>query len=367
MKKVLYLTVADSVHDRRFTQTLVECGYEVNLLRVMEGNWPVPAGVKLLAPLGFDYPLPKDAVPEFTHRLGKVLDETKPDLVQAGPLYDLSYLAALSGAKPLLAQSWGFDLMAESFASAENLARTNFALSRSRALIVDARCSALKAQSLGFEPEKIYTFPWGIDLKQFDRAAWQKEAQEIRRQLGWEASRIIFCLRSWEPKYGVTDLCRAFIKAAEVAPELNLLLAGGGSEADLISGIFRNTGLEKRVKILGRLPNAELPKYFAAADIYVSPSHVDGSSVSLMEALASALPALVTDIPANLEWVQPGKNGWVYEDGNLEALTKTLVIASRASLGLLAGAARKTAEQKADWQKNKLVLMKAWQDCLVKG
>jgi glycosyltransferase involved in cell wall biosynthesis len=165
----------------------------------------------------------------------------------------------------------------------------------------------------------------------------------------------------------VVDLCQAFVKAATVNPRLRLLLAGSGSQAQEIQSVFRNAGLEDKVKMLGKLPNAELPRYFSAADIYVSPSHVDGSSVSLMEALAMALPALVTDIPANLEWVQEGINGWVYQDGNIENLTEKTLAASQAHLEPLGQAARLTAEAKADWQRNKQVLMKAWQDLLTKG
>lgn len=367
MKKILYLTIADSVHDQRFMQTLAESGYDAYALRVRSGDWPTPAGVQAISPLGFDFPLGKDAIPDFTRKLSEILQNLKPDLVQAGPLHDLAYLAALAGAKPLLAQSWGFDLMAESFANTENLARTKFALAQAQGLIVDAHCSAEKAVGLGFPAEKIYNFPWGIDLGDFNNAAWLAEASRIRQELGWENAKVLFCPRSWEAKYGVTDLCKAFVKATAAIPSLRLLLAGTGSQVKEVEKIFKNAQLENRVKVLGMLPNSELPRYFAAADIYVSPSHVDGSSVSLMEALASSLPALVTDIPANLEWVRDEVNGWVYQDGNIDDLTKSILMAAEAQLEPMGQAARQTAQEKADWQRNKQVLLKAWQDLIAKG
>lgn len=366
MKKILYLTIADSVHDQRFMQTLAESGYDAYALRVRSGDWPTPAGVQAINPLGFNFPLENDEIPVFTQKLSKILKALKPDLVQAGPLHDLAYLAKLSGARPLLAQSWGFDLMAESFESVENLARTKFSLEHAQGLIVDAHCSAEKAFGLGFPAEKIYTFPWGVDLERFSKAVWLTEANKIRQELGWENAKVLFCLRSWEPKYGVMDLCKAFVKAAVINPKLRLLLAGTGSQVEAIENIFKKAKLEDKVKILGKLPNAELPRYFATADIYVSPSHVDGSSVSLMEALAMSLPALVTDIPANLEWVRDGVNGWVYRDGNIESLTEKILQASGAYLEVMGQNARHTAEEKADWQKNKQVLLKAWQDLLAK-
>ena len=367
MKKILYLTVADSVHDQRFMQTLAESDYGAYALRVRSGDWPTPAGVQAISPLGFDFPLSEADFPAFTGKLGEILETIKPDLVQAGPLYDLAYLAAMAGARTLLAQSWGFDLMAESFANTQNLSRTKFVLAQAQGLIVDAHCSAEKAISLGVDVKKIYDFPWGIDLEHFDRSAWAMDASKIRKELGWENAKVLFCLRSWESKYGVIDLCKAFVMAAAINPGLRLLLVGTGSQVSEIESIFKTAQLEDKVKVLGKLRNAELPKYFAAADIYVSPSHVDGSSVSLMEALASSLPALVTDIPANLEWVRDGVNGWIFRDGNIDDLTQKILFAAKAHLEPMQLAARQTAVDKADWQKNKQVLLKAWHDLLEKA
>ena len=61
------------------------------------------------------------------------------------------------------------------------------------------------------------------------------------------------------------------------------------------------------------------------ADLYISASHVDGSSVSLMEALACGLPCVVSDIPANKEWVTDGVNGWIFPDGDVDALAEIIL------------------------------------------
>ena len=361
MKKILYITHADSVHDQRFMQTMLEAGYEVYALRALAGDWPSPAGVKDLPALKFEFPLDADKASKYSRKLRQVINELQPDLVQAGPLHELTYLAALAGAKPLLAQSWGFDLMNDSFATPQNLNRTNLGLSYANGLIVDNHASAEKAEGLGFNKKNIFDFPWGVDLALFNREKNLPEGLELRQQLGWEENKVYFCLRAWEPKYGVTDLLQAFAEAQELIPRLRLILANGGSQEALVKKLIRKFKLKDKVHLAGRVPNAELPKYYAAADVYVSPSHVDGSSVSLMEALASSLPALVSDIPANLEWVQEGLNGWVYSDGNIEDLTDGLLTASQARLEPMRLAARRVAELKADWQKNKEVLLNAWQ------
>jgi glycosyltransferase involved in cell wall biosynthesis len=73
-----------------------------------------------------------------------------------------------------------------------------------------------------------------------------------------------------------------------------------------------------------------------------------------MEALASGLPCLVSDIPGNREWIQEGVNGWLFRDGDVNDLAGKILdaIKNRQSLLQISEAARQTAEQKADWRKN---------------
>ncbi len=70
-----------------------------------------------------------------------------------------------------------------------------------------------------------------------------------------------------------------------------------------------------------------------AADLYMSASHTDGSSVSLMEAMACGLPCAVSSIAGNQEWVQTGEQGWVFPDGDAEKLAEIMLAASRLTGG----------------------------------
>jgi glycosyltransferase involved in cell wall biosynthesis len=98
----------------------------------------------------------------------------------------------------------------------------------------------------------------------------------------------------------------------------------------------------------------DLPRWYHMADIYISPSHVDGTSVTLLEALASGLPCLVSDIPGNKDWIEEGVNGWTFRDGDVDDLAEKILsaIKNRRSFGKIGKVARKTAEEKADWSKN---------------
>ena len=73
-----------------------------------------------------------------------------------------------------------------------------------------------------------------------------------------------------------------------------------------------------------------------------------------MEALACGRPALVSDIPGNQEWIAPDEQGWLFPDGNEDALVEGILQAyrQRGRLAELGQAARRLAEQRADWTIN---------------
>ena len=75
-------------------------------------------------------------------------------------------------------------------------------------------------------------------------------------------------------------------------------------------------------------------------------------------------PVLVSDIPGNKEWITPEREGWLFTDGDVEALAAGIVKAySQRDLRLaeMGAAARLLAEQRADWRKNFQVLLEAYQ------
>lgn len=357
--RILYITRSDSVHDQRFMAAMLEGGHEVHLLRLLRGDLPVPEGVKLLDWHGVDLPLRLFAG-RTVNELRKLLRKVKPDLVHAGPLQDAAWLAAKAGAKPLLAMSWGFDLMRDLERSARDRQRARFALSKADGLIVDALCSGDKAAMLGFNPYRIVRFPWGVDLEAFNPQASREDGAALRRELGWEDNLVFLCLRSWEANYGVDVLAKAFVRASKADPRLRLLLLNDGSKREQILGILRRGKALDKVHLAGRVSNLELPKFYAAADVYVSPSHVDGSSVSLMEAMAMGLPSIVSDIPANKEWVQPGKQGCLFPDNDHKALARRLQNSAHTDLTQMGEAARVWAEHKADWNINKEILLDSY-------
>ena len=372
--RVLYFSNGYSPHDHRFLAALAQTEHEVFYLRLEGGqrqveDRPVPAEIRQVQWAGGKGSFRWRDLPRLALDLRRVLQHLKPALVHAGPIQTCAFLVAIAGFRPLLTMSWGFDLMPDAERNGWWRWVTRYTLRRSTFFVSDARVSRDKAVALGMDPNCTAVFPWGVDLAHFrptDAAHGSSKAatgvrKGSRSKVSGKGPFTLFCNRSWESLYGIDVLARAFVKVAEQRPEAGLLLMGGGSQAHAIRQILMSGHALERVQFPGQVSQSDLPRWYHMADLYISPSHVDGSSVSLMEAMACGLPVLVSDIPGNREWVTDGVNGWLFPDGDAEALAmKIVAIMAQPDHSGIWRAARETAEERADWSKNFAVLLKAY-------
>ena len=362
--RIIYFSKSYTPHDYRFLSSLSRTDHEVYYLKLemnkrQTEDRPVPENIQQILWAGGQREFRWRDVPRLTFDLRRLVNELKPDLLHAGPIQNCAFIAVLSGFRPILAMSWGYDLVMDADKSAWTRGVTRYTLKRCAFFASDAKVSRDKAISFGTDPEKTVIFPWGTDIEHF----LPKKAENGKKAASSNRKPItLFCNRTWEPIYGVDVLAKAFVKVAAVDPTVDLILLGGGSEGARIRQILMNGGVLDRVHFGGHVSQADLPRWYHMADLYISPSHVDGSSVSLMEALASGLPCLVSDIPGNREWIEDGINGWLFRDGDVDDLAEKILneIKNRKSFGKIGAAARKTAEETADWKQNFGKLLEAY-------
>ena len=348
--RILYFSKSYTPHDYRFLSSLSGTGHQIFFLQLEAArrqteDRPIPENIQQLPWAGGKREFRWRDVPRLTFDLRRVIRTIKPDLIHAGPIQNCAFMAVLSGFQPILAMSWGYDLVMDADKSAWMRWVTRYTLKRSAFFTSDANASRDKAVAFGMDPQKTVIFPWGTDIQHFR----PKTSEDLKDQ-----PFTLFCSRTWESIYGVDVLTRAFVKVADADPNVNLILLGGGSQGQKFRQILMNGNVLDRVHFGGHVSQKDLPRWYHMADLYISPSHVDGSSVTLMEALASGLPCLVSDIAGNREWIRDGVNGWLFRDGDVNDLAEKILYAikNRASLPRISEAARQTAEQKADWKKN---------------
>ena len=362
--KILYFSLGYSTHDHRFLKTILDNGHEVFFVQ-LEGNQrqvedrPVPENVRQVVWKGGREPFRWSKLPALVLDFKRLIRDIKPDLVHAGPIQTCALIAILSGFRPVLTMSWGFDLMDDVHKGRIWAFATRYTLTRSTFFTSDANVTRNKAVAYGTDPNKTVVFPWGVDLEYFKPNLPPSNLQTF----------TLFCNRSWESRYGVDVLARAFVKVAQPREDAGLILLNGGSQGNVIRSILQKGSVLDRVTFGGQISQTDLPRWYHMADLYISPSHVDGSSVSLMEALACGIPCLVSDIPANREWIVEDENGWLFRDGDVDDLAKKILDAmnQREKLLVIGEAGRRSAERRADWKKNAEVLMNVYRSLTAKG
>lgn len=365
--RVVYFSRDYSPHDYRFLSALSGSDDDVLYLRLEKRHHresrPLPSGVESIQWMGGGEGIRWTDVPRMLFELRGLMRRLRPDLIHAGPIQACAFPISLLGFRPLVSMSWGSDLLADARGGLGRAA-ARFTLGRSAAMIGDCQAVRRAAIGLGMRSDRIVVFPWGVDLDRFRPGA----PSRVRQDLGWDEGFVLLSTRAWEPIYGVDVLAEAFCRAAAGEPRLRLVMLGGGSLESRLRRKFEEAGVSERVSMPGTIEYDRLPDYYRASDLYVSASHSDGSSVSLLEAMACGLPALVSDIPGNREWVEPGVNGWWFADGNVEELGAAILrAASHTEAASFGKHGRSIVEERADWSRNAGMIREAYRLALTDG
>jgi glycosyltransferase involved in cell wall biosynthesis len=202
-----------------------------------------------------------------------------------------------------------------------------------------------KLEQLGISNKKITILPMGVDGTFLEKGEYRKIELNYRPF-------TILSNRNLLPIYNVSLLVRAIPMVLKEEPDTKFLIAGEGSEKEVLEREAKDLNIHSYIKFLGRVPHEEMPNLLAKADIYVSTSLHDGTSVSLLEAMGSGAFPIVTNIPSNREWVMDGENGFLVPVNDERYLANKIIDAIRDK-GLLEEGCKRNkllVKEKALWQ-----------------
>lgn len=159
----------------------------------------------------------------------------------------------------------------------------------------------------GFPAHRIEIIENGIDPERYQLNA---DRSALRRRLALDPSkRYVVCVARFHPVKNHYMLLEAFARVAAAAPDVDLLLAGDGPLRSELVERTRTLGLERRVRFLG--VRDDIPDLLAACDIFALTSLSEAASLTLLEAMASGLPVVVTDVGGNPEIVRHSIDGFL--------------------------------------------------------
>jgi glycosyltransferase involved in cell wall biosynthesis len=252
-------------------------------------------------------------------RVRRLLREFSPDVVFAPYLLSNGLMAAAVAPAPVVVAAMGGDVL-------DHPDHPWWRRAAKRALIRVACLRACSVQSVaphltdalraaGVPAEKIVEFPIGVDRARFHPAP-PGAAQP--------GPPHVVCTRNHMPVYDIPTLLEALAALAAEGRAFRASFAGGGNLLEAHRRRAAELGLEGRVELLGLLPHEELPSLLRRADVYVSAALSDGTSAALLEALATGLVPVVSDVAANRGWLDPGRNGLLFPPGDATALARAL-------------------------------------------
>ena len=191
--------------------------------------------------------------------------------------------------------------------------------------IVPGQASFEYLLTLGASSEKIYRAPNAVDNDYFSRVADQqrKAKEQFKQSKGYPEKILLYVGRLVDQK-GIFDLFRAFQSICNNQPKLGLVLIGNGEKEEYYKNFCQIHNI-KKVFFTGFVHQEDLPAYYACADVFVLPTHSEPWGLVLNEAMACKLPVVSSDVAgAAADLIINGRNGYIYEKGNINRLAETL-------------------------------------------
>ncbi len=201
----------------------------------------------------------------------------------------------------------------------------------------------------GVEAAKVRVHYNGLDLTHFEPAPFEQRS----RTLVFAVGRLI-------EKKGFVHLVRAAARLIERGVELECEIAGDGPLRSQLKREIRELGVRDRVRLLGPLPQEQVREKLRQARVLVAPcvpaadGNIDATPTVLLEALASACPAISTRLSGIPEIIDDGVSGLLVEPGDEAALADAIgrVLADDALARKLAEAGRRRACERFDIRAN---------------
>jgi glycosyltransferase involved in cell wall biosynthesis len=255
----------------------------------------------------------------FSLKLCWVMFKHKIDIIHMNSYHPGNYcrLSAFFMRVPIIIDHWhGFNR----FSLKRRMLCRLFNLFTDLSFAVSAGVGEYVQQQCGTDPAKIRVLYNGVDLAPLPN---QKSRQEIRAELGLDPDQPVVGLvaRLDHRAKGHLELIQAMSSLKETHP-FHVLMVGGGRRQEEMQELAASLGLQERVHFLGN--RRDVPALLQAMDIFVLPSHSEGVSLAVLEAMAAGLPVIVSEVGGLPEIVRHEENGLLIPPKDPEALARSL-------------------------------------------
>jgi len=357
--RICFISLGTFTHIGSYIDYFKQAGHDVSFVSMSPGpergvpTYNVGLGGKYSETEGkWKYPISM-------FRARKLIKKLKPDIVHAHYVTSCGLTALICGFHPTVVTAHGSDLTVGIKSRIwRPLLKRIFEFSD----CVNTVSTDLQnmVQSLGISSEKIETLTLGIDTDKFTLVK--------RPQIDTSGVSRLVCTRRLESVFDHHTIVDALVILRERGVRFEMTVVGDGSLLGELTQHVNEVGLGDSVNFAGRVDNDKLPEVLGRSDIYLSASLWDGASLSLLEAMASGLFPIVSDIKANSAWLNHKVDGLLHKVSDPNDLAKCILQLSRRPK-LAADAVRRNRErvvESADRATNMKRLEGIYEDLIAK-
>ena len=146
----------------------------------------------------------------------------------------------------------------------------------------------------------------------------------MRKQIGFnESDFLVGICAGLRPEKRHFDFIQGIIKANKENPKIKGLIVGDGPEYNKINNYIKRHRLDELIVMVGYQPDVR--PWLSISDCMSLTSSIETFSISALESMAMGKPIVITNIGGSSELVDPGKNGYLFEPGDVNSFSKHLL------------------------------------------
>ena len=207
----------------------------------------------------------------------------------------------------------------------------------------------------GIPASKVTVIPNAVDIDAFDVNGAPDES--LKASLGLQGATVLGFIGSFYAYEGLDLLIAALPRLLQRRPELRALLVGGGPQDEALRAQVAAAGLGDKVTFTGRVPHAEVQRYYDLVDVLVYPRHSMRltelvTPLKPLEAMAQGRLLVASDVGGHKELIRHGETGWLFKAGSPQALSDAVedLLGHRERWSSLRVAGRQFVERERNWK-----------------
>jgi glycosyltransferase involved in cell wall biosynthesis len=286
--------------------------------------------------------------------------ETDATVVVSGPLDTVSS-HLVGGSYRHVGISWATDVMVDAASSAEALEALTATVTGLALIVTDNYATENAMVSLGVSPDRICRIPWGPQPTH--------TPEPSRANFGIpDGVPVILYPRSIEAHYQPEVFLEALERVLSSYPSVLAVVVETGSQVPQFQVSAAQKGLTDNIHWQPVRPPEEFAGLIACADVVVVTTVTDGTSVTVMDAMAQGIPVVASLTNGSAEWMMDGVTGWTFPVGDSSGLARALgrvLAASPSQRGIITANARRLVAARAGWARSEAALIAEIQKLLI--